>query len=633
MTTTETRGAFVPDLTLIAAGEPLGTPFTLLLCVEGYETSDGRMFELGESTWREPPIPFMCQDTTAHGPGQIPAPAWAAGQIEEIWRDPADASRIIGRGHYMANEQGRYAEQLARGAFRGVSVDAYGRGVLPPGQQATHVDETGDPLAVLIRYSDNVITRVTQVPTQALEPCRVWFDDEEEPDITRMAHGAVIAPDAEPQVVMTNSNAFEQMVAAGGGPLHPERLWFFTPEPDHYQPIEVTPDGHWTGHIAREGQCYLGGLACRTAPPSQSTPPYKGFHRTVAHCKDGTEVACGFATMATKHAPDLHGLQPGQVADQYDHTGTIGAKIRCSNGKHGVWSSGAILPGLQDRELAILQGPEVSGDWRSWTDPDTGQQCPLELLGVLAVPFPAFPGTRTRPELLVASGGTIIGQRGQIMPCADEGEPMTPEETERVAALEAKVERLEQINAALIAAASPEVAASIGEAFGAGVAQGVKEGADAIAAAAHAFVDENGDGKCDTCGMPEAMHKNMGAAADSDEIAAANGEGDVTLTDTSAMIPVDMTIPLSAAEQASYFARYVGDPLEAMVRDGRAMSDGTFAIGDVDDLCHAIRAMAAGGAGPADRQIRTHAMRAAARLEHPELIPRTWRADGTLAKR
>jgi hypothetical protein len=435
----------MPDATATA----VGTAFTALMLVEGLETSDGRLFELGTTTWRDLPLPLMVRDTAIHGPGETPAPTWAAGQIDSITRDPSDPSRIIARGHLIPNADGQRAEELARHSFRGVSIDGYGDSPIPPDLQVTVVDQDGQPAAVLTRYADTVISGLTMVPTPALEACCLWFDDEPMPRAAADAHGTVIDPNMPPDMVVIN-DPYEQLVASGGGPLNPPRDWFFTPEPDQYQPIEVTPDGHWTGHLARAGQCHLANKGrCDTAPMSTSIPPYKAFHRTTAQCADGTDVACGWLTVDAKHDWNFkHTAQ--ETADHYDHTGTLGAKIRLSNGKHGVWSCGALLPGLDDRTLAILQGPEVSGDWRRWQDPDSGEWLGLEVQGVLAVPFPAFPGTRTRPELLVASGGEIAAQVGFMEPCCEDCNKETIVDEELIAS---QVDIVDEVEPALVASA------------------------------------------------------------------------------------------------------------------------------------------------------------------------------------
>lgn len=581
-----------------------GRPFTTLLAIEGLETSDGRMFELGTMTWRQLPWPFMVQDTSPHGPGQIPEPAWAAGQIEEVFRDPADQSRILGRGHLMPGEVGERAYTLAKHSFRGVSIDAYPSSPVGPDMQLTAVDQDGEPLDVLLRYSDAVLSRATMVPTPAFEACCIWFDDEEMPAAAADAHGAVIATDTEPQTYEI-TDPYEQLVASAGGPVEPPRDWFFKPPPPTFQPWQVTPDGQLSGHIAQAGQCHLGILGeCQTAPKSTTSPPYKAFHRTLARCNDGSEVACGWLTIGTKH--ERLRADADETADHYDHTGTLAAKIRLSNTPQGIWATGALCPGLTDRDVWLLQGPEVSPDWRRWQDPDTGQWHSLELVAALAVPFPGYPHTRTRPELLVASG-EIVAQFGTLEPCCDdcEGEPMTEAERQEIDARFAAIEAKQaELHGALVAAGTidPTVTDPAIE-----------------AAASHAFVDANGDGKCDVCGMPKAMHDT--AAAVDDELALVTTDDETTASE-------DDEIELSIQERARWFAKYTADQKKQMAKAGKAMgSDGSFPIADVEDLQNAIRAA---GHGSGDHNaIRRHIMRNAALLKKQDMIPKDWSADGS----
>jgi hypothetical protein len=347
-------------------------------------------------------------------------------------------------------------------------------------------------------------------------------------------------------------NPFERLVASGGGPLNPARSAFFIPEADEYQPMQVDPStGIVSGHIARDGQCHLTALktgVCKTAPPSKSVPPFKAFHRTVAVCDDETEVACGWIAIDTKHAPQSDAWGAPQAQDHYDHTGTLVAKIRLSNGVHGIWASGVLLPGLSDRALSIMQGPEVSGDWRTWEDPDTHERFGLEVQAVLAVPDPAFPGARTRPELLVASNGEITAMFGQLDPDCD---------------------CLDDDDFAAIEAAEAEAA----------------------------------------------------LAAEPVDVDALEAEADA------ALLSLFDLRPLSAAEAASYFARYSADQKAEMAKDGKAMPDGSYPIDSPDDLDTAIRAANAPGAGD---KVRRHVIRQANRVGLPQRIPPNWQADGSI---
>lgn len=385
-----------------------GTPFNVFLAPEGFESGDGRLLELGTTTWRDPPNALMFQDTTAHGPGS-PAPAWFAGAISSIWRDPADASRIIGRGNLVPGADGQRAEAMIRAGLRGVSIDGIGGMQRPPVEQVTQVDENGNPINALVRYSDTRIMGATVVAHPAFEPCCIWFDDEPTPERVTMTHGQQIPLDIQPSVV---DSGLEALVASAGGPMRPPRDWFFTDEPDHYQPITVRADGFISGHLGQAGTCHIGQVGkCETIPRSSAS--YRYFHRTLAETASGDKVACGWLTMNTSHQRNLRASASDTMA-HYDNTGTQVAKIRVIDGAHGPWACGAVSPGLSEEDIWKLQGPEVSGDWR---DIDGHYR---ELVAVLTVPLPGF--LTQRPEALVASG-QIVAQIGTL-PC-DECGPST----------------------------------------------------------------------------------------------------------------------------------------------------------------------------------------------------------------
>lgn len=548
--------AFIDQLTAAPADaqpepdESRGKPFTTLMAVEGLETSDSRMFELDSVTWRLP-MPFMVRDTATHGPGETAAPTWAAGQIVEAFRDPEDPTRIMGRGYLMDNAAGARAEEIILQAFRGVSVDAYDDGVLGPAVQPTHVDQDGNPVAVLLRYSDPVITRLTLVPTPAFEACCIWLDGEEMPSIAAGVGGGKIPEDAKPEVVKVPANAYELLVASGGGQVNPPKAAFFQPEPDHRQEMITDPlTGFVSGHLFGYGECHTAYAdRCEMSPMSRTTPPFVGFHRTEAHCDDGSKVACGWIPVNTNHSKISHGRREAeswtqeQTWDHYENSGTLIAKVRASNGRHGVWLSGTLLPGLPDRELAISQGLSVSGHWNVFTDPRTNQRYPDELLAILGgVPQPGYPETRVRAELLVASGQVIghIDPFGCEEPCddCDEEAPMSAADVERIA-------RLEAVVSLLLGTADDEIRAIAG-------------------------LDEEG----------LAALVDLAAAAPE---APAEGETiEVTLE-------VDLAAPLTPAELAQWYGKYDPAARAAMAADGRARPDGSCAIGDAEDLVFAAR--------------------------------------------
>lgn len=583
LTAAPADAVLAPDAAVL--GQPTGTAFTALMMVEGLETSDHRMMELGSTTWRDVPLPLMVQDTSSHGPGQTPAPAWAAGQIEAIWRDEADESRIMAAGHLMDNDAGWRAEEIIRGAFRGVSIDGYGDSPLPADMQPTAVDQDGNPIAVLTRYDDTVLTRLTLVPTPAFAEACIWLEGEEMPACAVDAHGTEIDRNAEPEVLDVPPdpmmNGYEMLVASGGGPLNPPKEWFFTPEANRRQEIIVTADGRLYGHLFGYKECHTANsLYCDMTPPSRTTPPFVGFHRTEVHCADGSQVACGWIPVNTNHSKISHGRREAegwsqeQTWEHYENSGTLLAKVRASNGRHGVWLSGCLLPGLDDRELAISQGLSVSGHWNVFTDPRTGRKYPDELLAILGgVPQPGYPETRVRPELLVASGATIahISPLGPVG-CADDDCEDCDEETPMSQVDLDRIARLEAVVSVLVAGASEETAAAV-----------------------------------------MAMTPEIDA---SDEIVAdlADAGEPVELVEDK---PVDLTAPLTAAEVAAWVRKYNDEARTRMVANGEARPDGSLAIGDTDDLILAQRTLA--NCKATDAQQR-HVARAAERLATPASI-------------
>lgn len=390
-----------------------GTPFNVFLAPEGVESGDGRLLEIGTVTWRDPPLALMMQDTSSHGPGD-PAPAWFAGAIERVYRDPADATRIMGRGHLVPGEDGVRAEAQIRAGMRGISIDGIGQ--LPPKEQITAVDETGAPLTALLRYNDTKIMGATSLPFGAFETATIWFDDESTPERVTQTHGQQIPTDMQPEVVDTGSDDIAALIAAGA-PVNPPKSWFYAPAPDSYQPVTVRKDGFISGHLGKMGTCHIGQIGtCVTIPPSETS--YRYFHRTLAATAEGENVPCGWFTMDTNHLPVTHRLTAAAVSAHYENTGTQVAKIRVVDTPNGPWACGAVSPGLSEEMLWKLQGPEVSGDWR---DLDGHYR---ELVAVLGVPLPGF--LTQRPEALVASG-QIVAQTG-VLPCDDCGPPATVED-------------------------------------------------------------------------------------------------------------------------------------------------------------------------------------------------------------
>ena len=181
-------------------------------------------------------------------------------------------------------------------------------------------------------------------------------------------------------------------------PLAPPADWFNQPEPDGPQPLTFTADGRVTGHLAVKGSCHTGflnGALAECVRPPESRTGYQHFHLGRILTAEGEEIPVGKLTFDTNHAPISVGMQA--AARHYDNTGSVGAYVRATDGKHGIWLSGAVRSDLSQEGLRDLRANPPSGDWRAFNGA-------LELIAALSVPVPGFP-----IFALAASGSNDVG--------------------------------------------------------------------------------------------------------------------------------------------------------------------------------------------------------------------------------
>lgn len=361
-----------------------GRPFHVFITVEGLETHDGRLFERGGLEPRATlPIPLMVQERAEHGGMMGDTTAWFAGSIDEVFRDPRDDTRWMGKGHLMAGDAGKRAEELIDGGLKFVSVDASADDVT---LDIRAVDDTGQPINALYRYSQGRIMGATITPFPAFEQCTIWFDGEAEPEIVAATHGGDVAITESPEVVES------PLLLASGGPNRPPAAWFENPKLTGETPLTVDQDGRVFGHIATWNTCHIGTAdTCITAPTSPSNYAY--FHTGEVVCAGGERIPVGTLTLGTGHA---HIRDSAKAAmGHYDNTGTGAVDMRCGDDDYGIWCAGAVRPHLSERDIRTLMAAAPSGDWRRINGY-------LELVAVLAVNVPGFPVPRTQAR--VASG-------------------------------------------------------------------------------------------------------------------------------------------------------------------------------------------------------------------------------------
>jgi len=95
--------------------------FELTLIDEAVPTVDGRIFEPGQVTWRNPPLPLMFL-TENIGDGH--KGSTVGGSITKIWRDE---SKIKASGVFDSGENGQELRRLiGEGTLNGISADVGG---------------------------------------------------------------------------------------------------------------------------------------------------------------------------------------------------------------------------------------------------------------------------------------------------------------------------------------------------------------------------------------------------------------------------------------------------------------------------------------------------------------------------
>ena len=164
----------------------------------------------------------------------------------------------------------------------------------------------------------------------------------------------------------------------------PPRESFFRAEPNVPTPMSYDEDGSVYGHAAIWGSChrgFLGGQFEQCVTPPRSATNYEQFHQGYVMTQEGERVAIGKITFDTDHAP----LTADVVAASrhYDNTGSVGAFVRATNGRHGIWVAGVLKPDLATSAVVSLRANPLSGDWRL-------MRGNLEMVAALAVPVNGF---------------------------------------------------------------------------------------------------------------------------------------------------------------------------------------------------------------------------------------------------
>ena len=191
--------------------------------------------------------------------------------------------------------------------------------------------------------------------------------------------------------------AQEDTMTAAVAPLVPPRAWFEREEATEPTPLTFTAAGEVFGHLALYETCHTGfqgGAFSECVQAPRSGTGYQMFHLGQMETDDGV-VAVGKLTYGTGHAPLSAGLQAASA--HYDDTGSVGAFVRATDGRHGIWLAGAVRSDLPPEGVRDMRANPPSGDWRTFNHR-------LELVAALSVVVPGFPVPRSQLALSASAG-------------------------------------------------------------------------------------------------------------------------------------------------------------------------------------------------------------------------------------
>lgn len=523
--------------------KPGGSAFIIpLLLPIGVESGDGRMIaEDAEVAIRDLPIPLLWQINTATGhDGSV-----VVGRIDSMEITPTGVRNAVG---VLDNgEYGAEVERLIRGGFiKGVSadMDQFEAQEIPVFAENDGDDDTPAKIAKQqILVNKTRIMAATVVAKPAFQEVQIILtspDSEQDNAMLYNLEDGYYSEELDPIEAAA-------MVAAGSVarhiPVEPPKGWFDNPNLHAPTPITVTDDGRVFGHIASWDQDHIG-MAGNTKPP-RSRSNYAYFQAGVLRTAEGVDVNVGQLTLTGGHA-DLT-FSARETVKHYDDTASAIADVKAGEDNFGIWVSGALRPGVTPEQIRAFRASKPSGDWR----PIKGK---LELVAVCQVNVPGFPVARTlvaggQQMALVAAGAATLARM----------------QSDPVAEMQARLEKLEQFSAAeLSAKADP-----------------IREKFAAI--------------KKDTEDKRKAE-----LAAKAEELA-------------------------SRIDSASTFGYVSPAKRKKAASDGHALKDGSFPINTEDDLNKAIKAV---GRAKNPGAAKAHIKKRARALGKADLIPDTWSVQG-----
>lgn len=375
-------GGEVIDITLndsalaaTAFATPKHAEWEGILTLEGTESGDGRMFNLGALAWAQLPQPLMYQPANTGGH----AGSVLVGQIRSVNRQ---GNLVYGSG--IVDLDTEYGPEVYRlmneEMMNGVSVDV-------DSVHEADIEMTYDPGTLKprqTRFKRGRIRGATLVAFPAFDTARIYLN------------GNVTTASADSDV--------ESMLVASSHtitiPDLPPASWFERPTDVKLSgALTVTDDGRVYGLLAPRNTTHR---SVSTKVPTRNVD-YSRFHKGETIVDGGGRVVTGVLTMNCGHAPtEGYGTLSNRV-EHYDNTCSVVANVAIGEHDGEVWVAGALNPFSTPEMVTKMLGCTLSGDWQ----PHPDRKGIREFIAALLVPVPGFAMARTEASVHYQEGALV----------------------------------------------------------------------------------------------------------------------------------------------------------------------------------------------------------------------------------
>ncbi len=403
-------------MTAAAFATPKYAEWSGILTLEGIESGDGRMFNLGSLDWAQLPQPLMYQPASIGGhDGSV-----IVGKITSINRE---GNLLYGAGVIdLASAEGPEVHRLmSEEMLNGVSVDV-------DSVHDADIEMTYDPGSTRPRrttFKKGRVRGATLVAFPAFVDARLHLT------------GEIITASGEPA---EDENGV--LVAASHTitiPDLPPAAWFERPTDVKLSgALTVTDEGRVYGLLAPKNTTHR---AVATKVPLRNVD-YSRFHKGETIVEGGSRVVTGVITMNCGHAPTENYGTLGNRIEHYDNACSVVANVRVGEHDGEVWVAGALNSFSTPEMVTTMLGCTLSGDWQ----PHPDRKGIREFIAALLVPVPGFAMARTEASVRYQDG-MLVASSIPITREEPEGEnPFTIKEALSIArANERKMELRKQL--------------------------------------------------------------------------------------------------------------------------------------------------------------------------------------------